>query len=88
MSTNRRVDSRGFHTQLRNLVAVLPTTKIKSATNSARMRPAADKMNDLQSIAIVQLRLVPLCTGHNFAIEFNRHAISLHSQLLDELGQR
>jgi len=45
-------------------------------------------MNDLQTVAFVQLGRVPLRARHDFAVQFDGHAVSLHPKLLDELRQR
>jgi hypothetical protein len=44
-------------------------------------------MDDLQAITIVQPGLWPLLTGDDFAVQFNRYAVGLHAQLLDERAQ-
>jgi len=45
-------------------------------------------MNDLQAVSRTQLGDVPLRAGHDFAIQFDGDAITLHSELLNELVQR
>ena len=57
----------------------------KTAADSPGIHPAAHEVNDLQTIAIAELGFSPLRARHDFAIEFDRHAISLHPKLLDEL---
>src|ERR1700687_6023511 len=44
-------------------------------------------MENLQPISIVQSSLRPLLTGDDLAIQFNRHAVGLHAELLDERAQ-
>ncbi len=39
-------------------------------------------------IAFVQLGLGPLVAGHNFAVQFNRDSVLLHTEMLDEGAQR
>ena len=41
-------------------------------------------MNNLQPVAIVQWRLRPLVTGHDFAVQFDGYAVRLHAESLDE----
>ena len=53
------------------------------------MRSApADKVDNLQAISVVEFGPSPLSTRDNFAIQFDRNAIALHSKLLDQLRQR
>src|SRR5271165_7011400 len=40
-----------------------------------RIRSSAHKMHNFQLVAILQLRLGPPRTGHNFSVEFDRHAV-------------
>ena len=56
--------------------------------NSARIAAASHEVNDLETVAVLQLGAIPMRARHDFAIQFDGHAISLHSELLDELGQR
>jgi hypothetical protein len=52
------------------------------------MRATTDEVDDLETVAVLQLGAFPMRARHDLAIEFDGHAISLHSELLDELGQR
>jgi hypothetical protein len=50
-------------------------------------RSAAHEVDDLEPISIVQRSLGPLFPGDDLAVQFDRHAIRLHSELLDERAQ-
>src|ERR1022692_1427704 len=48
----------------------------------------ADKVHNLQTIAVLESCLWPLRAGDDLAIEFNGDAVALHSELLDQFCQR
>ena len=54
--------------------------------NSGKIGSASDEVNDLKAIAVMQLGFGPLRARHDFAIQFDGHAISLHPKFLDELS--
>jgi len=58
------------------------------AVYSIKIGSAADEMYDLQAVSGMQLGDGPLRAGHDFAIQFDGDAISLHSELPNELIQR
>lgn len=43
-------------------------------------RAAADKVNDLQTVALGKFRLSPAVARHNLAIQLHGHAVRLHAQ--------
>ena len=49
---------------------------------------SADELHNLQLIAFGKLGLGPVLPRDNVAVQFNRDAIGLHAQLLDEAGKR
>jgi hypothetical protein len=44
---------------------------------------APDELDDFELVAVTQLRLGPPIAGNNLAVEFDRHAICFHAQVLD-----
>ena len=49
--------------------------------------PATHEVDDLQLIAVVKSRLGPLIAGSDLTIEFHRHPVGFHAQLLDQCSQ-
>jgi hypothetical protein len=49
---------------------------------------AADEVHDLKMISIRKLRLGPVISGDDFAIEFHRNPIGLESQICYERCKR
>jgi len=45
-------------------------------------------VNDLQPITIAEGGFVPLLTGNDAAIQFNRDPVSFHAQLFEQSGER
>jgi hypothetical protein len=43
---------------------------------------------DLQAIAVGELSFHPLAAGHDIEIQFDSHAVGLHSQMLDQATER
>jgi len=50
-------------------------------------RSASDEVDDLQPVSIVQWSLRPLVAGHDLAVQFDRYAVRLHAEPLDERAQ-
>lgn len=44
----------------------------------------ADEVDDLETIAVVQLRSCPPVAGNDVAVQFNGDAIAFHAQVLDQ----
>ena len=44
-------------------------------------RSAADEVDDLQPISIVQWSLRPLVAGNDLAVQFDGYAVGLHAEL-------
>jgi hypothetical protein len=80
-------DSCEFHKATRKTQRCCASGKQKAAI-SEKIRSAAYEMHDLQSVTIMQLSIGPLRTRHDFAIQFDGHAITLHPESPDEFGQR
>ena len=49
---------------------------------------ATHKMHNLQAITVGQLSSQPVFAGNDFEIQFDRHPVRLHAQLLDQLTER
>jgi len=54
---------------------------------SLDLASATDEMNDLEVVALVQMRVGPLGARHNFAVKFHRNTVSLHAKLVNKFGQ-
>jgi hypothetical protein len=52
--------------------------------NGSANAPAADKVNDLQPIAITHRCFGPAGAGHNLMIQLNRDPISFHTNRSDQ----
>ena len=50
-------------------------------------RAATHEVHNLQAITLRELCSHPLLAGHNIKIQFHRHSIRLHPQLLDQPAQ-
>ena len=50
-------------------------------------RSSADKMHDLEPVAVVQLRVWPLIARHDRAVELDGDPVRLHSEVIDQRGQ-
>ena len=48
---------------------------------------AADKVDDLQPVSIMQWSLGPLLARYDFAVQFDGYAVRLHAEPLDERAQ-
>ena len=48
----------------------------------------ADKVDDFQPVTILQCRLGPVITRHDFTIQFDGDAFPAHSELFDQDRQR
>ncbi len=44
----------------------------------------ADKMYDLQFVAVFEARRRPIRAGNNLQIQFHRYAIGFHAQMVDQ----
>jgi len=47
------------------------------------MLSAADKMDDFESIAVVQIGRRPLRSRHDFAVQLNRNAVTFHAEVVN-----
>ena len=45
---------------------------------------AADEVDDLQPVTILQRRAGPLLAAHDVAVQFHRDPVRLHSELLEK----
>jgi hypothetical protein len=61
--------------------------KVQAVTTRAS-RSAADEVDDLQPVSVVQWGLRPLLAGYDFAVQFDGYAIRLHAEARDERAQR
>jgi hypothetical protein len=53
-----------------------------------RVSSAADKMDNFQAVAVVELGFSPAGAGDDVAIQLHGDAIWLHAESLDQSGQR
>jgi hypothetical protein len=59
----------------------------RESTFTGFLGSAADEVDDFELIAIGEFRLRPALATHEFAIEFDRHAIGLHAEQRDQFRQ-
>ncbi len=51
---------------------------------TGRRNTAADEVNDLEPVTVVQSRCRPEISGNDVAIEFHRDTVCLHAKALDQ----
>ena len=61
-----------------------PVCQLETGNWKLLLSPA-DKMNNLQPIAVSERSLGPLRTRDDLAVEFDCDAVALHAELLDQL---
>jgi hypothetical protein len=51
------------------------------------LRTTADKVDEFESVSLMEAGVCPAVSGNNVAIQFNGDAIGLHAERFDESGQ-